>query len=130
MTKIYKTMAKETADHMIWMGDNLYLILNHDLKNKFSIYRRYLGVRKDKGLNAFLSSNIPHYSTWDDHDFGTNNSDGSFKNSTLTTDAFLNFWPNPNPVNDKGIYYSFRKGDAEFFMTDSRTFRIIMAPPY
>ena len=123
MTKIYKTMAKETADHMIWMGDNLYLTLNHDLKNKFSIYRRYLGVRKDKGLNAFLSSNTPHYSTWDDHDFGPNNSDGSFKNSTLTTDAFLNFWPNPNPVNDKGIYYSFRKGDVEFFMTDSRTFR-------
>lgn len=123
MTKIYKTMAMETAGHMIWMGDNIYLTLNHDLKNKFSIYRRYLGVRKDKDLNSFLSANIPHYSTWDDHDFGPNNTDGSFKNSTITTNAFLNFWPNPNPVNDKGIYYSFRKGDAEFFMTDSRTFR-------
>lgn len=123
MTKIYKTMSKETADHMIWMGDNIYLTLDHDLKNNFSIYRRYLGIRKDKDLNVFLSANLPHYTTWDDHDFGPNNCDGSYKNSNLTTNAFINFWPNPDPVHEKGIYYSFTKGDAEFFMTDSRSFR-------
>ncbi len=123
ITKIYKTMSRESSNHMVWMGDNLYLTLDHDLKNKFRIYRRYLGVRKDHDMNLFLSSNIQHYATWDDHDFGPNDCDGSYKNSDLTTSAFLNFWPNPEPANDKGIYYSFKKGEMEFFMTDSRTFR-------
>ncbi len=123
ITKLYKTISFEKAGHMVWMGDNLYLMTNHDLKNYKSIYKRYIYIRKHKDLNQFLSNGIEHYSTWDDHDFGPNNCDGSYKNVHLTTEAFQKFWPNPPPANNKGIFYSFIKGDIEFFMTDSRTFR-------
>ena len=122
MTKIFKTMSKEKTKNMLWMGDNVYLILEHDLKNNKSIYRRYVGVRKQKNMNLLLSSNMQHYSTWDDHDFGPNNTDGSYEKANLTTNAFNSFWVNPKN-NTKGIYYSFCKGKTAFFMTDGRTFK-------
>ena len=124
MTKIFKTMSREKTKNMLWMGDNVYLILNHDLKNTKSIYKRYVGVRKQKNMNKLLSSSKQHYSTWDDHDFGPNNTDGSYEKAGLTTAAFNNFWVNPINESKKGIYYCFRKGDVSFFMTDSRTFKI------
>ena len=122
MTKIFKTMSKEQTKNMLWMGDNVYLILEHDLKNNKSIYRRYVGVRKQKNMNRLLSSKMQHYSTWDDHDFGPNNTDGSYEKASLTTNAFNSFWVNPKN-NSKGIYYSFCKGKTTFFMTDGRTFK-------
>ena len=123
MTKIFKTMSNENTKNMLWMGDNVYLILNHDLKNTKRIYKRYIGVRRQKNMRKLLSASMQHYSTWDDHDFGPNNTDGSFKDANLTTAAFKSFWVNPVTDNKKGIYYSFKKGDASFLMTDSRTFK-------
>ena len=123
MTKIFRTMSTENTKNMIWMGDNVYLIMNHDLKNNRRIYKRYIGVRKQRNMNKLLSSSVQHYSTWDDHDFGPNNTDGTYEKASLTTAAFKNFWPNPETKNEKGIYYSFEKGDASFFMTDGRTFK-------
>lgn len=120
---IYNIMAKEDADYMLWMGDNIYLILNHDMKDAKSIYQRYVGVRENNKLNNFLSNGMEHYSTWDDHDYGPNNSDGSYEGKDLTTQAFQEFWCNPKPAGSEGIYYKMTKGDADIFMTDGRTFR-------
>ena len=107
---MFKTMSKDDrSKYMVWMGDNVYLLLNHDLKNNYRIYKRYIGVRKQKNMNRFLSSNKQHYATWDDHDFGPNNCDGTFKNAHLTTSAFRQFWPNPKSPNKDGIFYSFKK---------------------
>lgn len=123
VNKIYNTMAEEDAGYMLWMGDDIYLVLNHDLKNHSSVYKRYVGVRKSKQLDNFLSNGIEHYSTWDDHDFGPNNSDGTFDGKDMTTKIFNDFWCNPQPEGDDGIYYKITKGDADIFMTDGRTFR-------
>ena len=121
-TKIFESIANDRrSKYMLWLGDNVYLILNHDLKNKYRIYKRYLGVRKQREMNLLLSSEKQHYSIWDDHDFGPNNCDGDYENATLTTSAFNNFWVNPESKN--GVYYSFEKGDVSFIMTDGRTFK-------
>ena len=121
-TKIFESIANDRrSKYMLWLGDNVYLILNHDLKNKYRIYKRYLGVRKQREMNMLLSSEKQHYSIWDDHDFGPNNCDGDYENATLTTSAFNNFWVNPESKN--GVYYSFEKGDVSFIMTDGRTFK-------
>ena len=121
-TKIFESIANDRrSKYMLWLGDNVYLILNHDLKNKYRIYKRYLGIRKQREMNMLLSSEKQHYSIWDDHDFGPNNCDGDYENATLTTSAFNNFWVNPESKN--GVYYSFEKGDVSFIMTDGRTFK-------
>lgn len=123
VNKIYNTMAEEDADYMLWLGDNIYLILNHDLKDSTSIYKRYVGVRETKKLDNFLTCGMEHYTTWDDHDYGPNNSDGSFEGKEMTSKIFQEMWCNPDPEGKEGIYYKITKGDAEIFMTDGRYFR-------
>ncbi|CAG5087599.1 alkaline phosphatase D family protein [Parvicella tangerina] len=121
--KVFNTLAREDADYMLWMGDNIYLILNHDMKDPKSIYKRYVGVRKTKQLDRLLSCGMEHYATWDDHDYGPNNSDGSYDGKAMTTKIFNEFWCNPAPEGKEGIYYKITKGDADIFMTDGRSFR-------
>ena len=129
-TKIYRSMIKEPADKMIWMGDNLYLMPFYDLKNLKRSYNRYIGVRSNKDLASFLSSGIKHYATWDDHDFGPNNCEGDFENAHLTTSAFKNFWVNPNSKESFGVSSVVKNGDVDFFLTDSRTSRSISNGTY
>ena len=129
-TKIYRSMQKEPVDKMIWMGDNLYLMPFYDLKNLKRIYNRYIGIRSNKDLSSFLSSGIKHYATWDDHDFGPNNSEGNYINAPLTTLAFNNFWVNPKGVNNKDISIVVKNKDVDFFLTDSRTNRSILKGDY
>lgn len=121
--KIFNTMAEEDADYMLWLGDNIYLILNHDLKDSASIYKRYVGVRNTKQLDNLLSNGMEHYATWDDHDFGPNNSDGSFEGKGMTKKIFNEMWCNPEAECEDGIYFKVSKGDADIFMTDGRYFR-------
>lgn len=115
---IYKQMQQQNADAMVWTGDNIYYIL-HWKSSKREI-KANVKSRKIKDLANFLAS-IPNYAMWDDHDFGHNNADGTFKGKYYSRENFLNFWPNPIPADtSSGIYYSFSYPEVEFFMTDNR----------
>jgi len=129
-TKIYRTMTKERVDKMIWMGDNLYLMPFYDLKTLKRIYNRYIGIRSNEDLAGFLTSGIKHYSTWDDHDFGPNNCEGSFENANLTTLAFNNFWVNNPKNNHENISSVVNNDDVDFFLTDSRSKRSLSDGSY
>src|SRR5690606_25020428 len=62
---------------------------------------------------------------WDDHDFGPNNSDRTFKWRELGLDLFKKYWPNPSAgtPDTPGVFHSFRIADVEFFMLDGRYHR-------
>lgn len=121
MNRIYRTMAKERAKKMFWLGDNIYLFPDYITSSQKKIYNSYLKVRKDRSLNTFLSCGIEHHAIWDDHDFGPNNSSGLFENASLTTTSFINFWNKFN-VRDSGIYELVHHDKIDFFLTDTRTF--------
>ncbi len=123
-THIYKTMTRENAEHMLWMGDNIYLMFNHDMKNEKNINKRYVGIRKNKKFNRILSSHMLHYAIWDDHDFGPDNTDGTFENAHLTKKAFDHYWCNPTSPDSNAIYFTFTQGDIQYFMIDDRTYQI------
>lgn len=115
---IYRTMAEEHADAMLWMGDNLYFLLeaNSDRKQ----IRKHLQTKKVPDLQHFLAS-MPQYSMWDDHDFGPNNSDGSFPYKHFSFKNFNDFWANPAPVDSsQGIYFKISFPQADVFMIDNR----------
>ena len=113
--KIFDYMQKDTSDFMLWLGDNLYYILQRQ-QYKAQL-KRNIKTRKNKKLSEFLHTK-QHYAIWDDHDYGTNNSDSSFKYKKSSLNIFHQFWPNPE--NDSFNYYSFKKQDAQFFMLDDR----------
>jgi alkaline phosphatase D len=63
------------------------------------------------------------YSTWDDHDFGRNDTDGNLEGKENSRQAFSEHRPNPSVgENGQGIYTSFKLGPAEVFLLDARWF--------
>jgi len=119
--KIFTTILSKKPDFMLWGGDNVYL-READWGSKQSIQKRYTHTRSLPEMQALLAS-VHHYATWDDHDFGNNDSDGSFVGKKWTQEIFRDFWANPNFNVNEGITGSFRWADAEFFLLDNRSFR-------
>ena len=111
-------------DLMLWLGDNIYLRPG-DFQSRGAILHRYSHSRAVPELQPLLRS-AHHYATWDDHDYGPNDSDRAYVYRHLTREAFDLFWANPpsaHPALAPGIGTAFRYGDAEFFVLDDRTFR-------
>ena len=113
--EIFDYMKKDSANFMLWLGDNLYYLLNYrSYKSQLKIN---IKARLKQPLNKFLNA-TQNYAIWDDHDYGSDNSDGSFKKKTTSLNVFQQFWPNPQ--NDTFNYYTFKQQDAQFFMLDDR----------
>jgi alkaline phosphatase D len=120
---IFESMNKVGANAMVWLGDNVYL-REVDWFSRSGILHRYDHARALPQLQPLLSS-MHHYAIWDDHDFGPNDGNRSFRNKHYTTEAFKMFFPNPPAAQSKeeGIYTMFQWGDVEFYLLDNRTFR-------
>ncbi len=116
--KIYTPMQQAKADFMLWLGDTVYYI-NDD--NQGRKVRRNILYRQREKLIRFLES-TPQIAMWDDHDFGPNNADGSYKHKTSTLQVFNQFWPNPNSVEDDGMYFKVSRYDVDFFVLDNRSY--------
>jgi alkaline phosphatase D len=67
----------------------------------------------------------PHYAIWDDHDFGPNDSNGSWIHKDRSQKAFELFWANNSYGfgGDVCTAGAFTFGDVDVFLLDNRTFR-------
>lgn len=117
---IFNSIHSENPDFMVWLGDNIYL-REVDWDSKSGIYYRYTHTRSLPELQPLLG-NVHHYAIWDDHDYGTNDSDESYVLKDITLQAFKDFWFNPNyhAGGTEGITGHFQWADCEFFMLDNR----------
>jgi alkaline phosphatase D len=121
-TKILEPLAKEKADFNIWMGDNLYF-READFSSVSGMRYRYSHDRATPALQAALAVR-PNFATWDDHDYGPNDSDEAFRFQAESRELFMQYWGNPTyGRSNKGIYTSFTWSDCEFFILDDRFFR-------
>ncbi len=121
--EIFTAIFEKHPDFMVWMGDNVYL-REVDWYSRTGILYRYTHTRSLPELQPLWGS-VHHYATWDDHDYGPNNSNRAFRNKHQTLEAFKLFWPNPGFGHDEmpGVMTMFQWGDVDFFLTDNRTFR-------
>jgi alkaline phosphatase D len=118
--EIIQSIQNKKPDFMIWLGDNLYL-REVDWMSYTGFEKRYTHTRSLPELQPLLA-NVHHYATWDDHDFGPNNSDRSFKNKGMAKTFFDRFWANPSFSAEAGggITNQFQWADCDFFMLDDR----------
>jgi alkaline phosphatase D len=117
---IFEAMAKQDKDFMLWMGDNVYYLFG-EWKQKKKMHKKNLTMRFKPKLRTFLES-CPQYATWDDHDFGGNNEDGSYGGKYQSLEIFKDYWVNPYYGTDStlGVFCHFSHADADFFMLDAR----------
>lgn len=119
--EILNAIYEKKPDLMLWLGDNTYL-REPDFFTASGILYRYTHTRSLKALQPLLA-NCAHYAIWDDHDYGPNDSDRSYRLKNYSQKIFECFWGNPEPVYTGSYYTSFVYEDCEFFLLDNRSYR-------
>ncbi|MSU49721.1 MAG: hypothetical protein EXS37_11660 [Opitutus sp.] len=115
---IWTRIAAECPDGMVLLGDTPYIDTTK-LDGMRWAYRRLSS--SPPFVAAFQT--IPFWATWDDHDFGRNDSDGTLPGKENSRRAFLEYRPTPSAgENGLGVYASFRRGPVEVFLLDTRWF--------
>lgn len=121
-SSIFKTMAGEKAAFMLWTGDNWYT-READYNSEWGLWYRPHRDRSMAVLQPFLKA-MPHYASWDDHDYGPDNSDGSYILKDKSRDVFMHYWANPSyGENGEGIYTRISYSDVDIFLCDDRWWR-------
>lgn len=115
---VWDQMATAGADGVVLLGDTPY-IDKTDLETNRKKQREFLSI---PNLAEFVRTR-PLWATWDDHDFGANDSDGTIKNKHLIRQAFCEYRALDSYGDGKhGIYTKFRYGPVEVFLLDPRYF--------
>jgi len=71
-----------------------------------------------------MASSIPLAAIWDDHDYGKDNSDGTYRYKEEAKRVFKENFPDYSFVQkDRGIYYKFSIADVDIFVLDLRWYR-------
>jgi alkaline phosphatase D len=127
--EIFTSIDEKNPDLMIHLGDNMYL-REPDWYTKTGYHHRYTHTRSVPEMQPLLAR-THHYATWDDHDYGPNDSDRTWIRKELAKETFDAFWGNLTsglPANTaesgfSGITSTFRYNDTDFFLLDNRSFR-------
>lgn len=122
---IIKQMMHQKPDFMIWAGDNIYL-REGDYDSRHGIFNRQAHTRSLPELQPYLASQ-PHYATWDDHDYGPNDSDWTYPLKRHSLEAFREFWPSDayGAGSTEGVTSGFVWNDCQFFLLDNRWYRTV-----
>jgi alkaline phosphatase D len=115
---LWTQMADRGAEGLILLGDTPY-IDSTVLQEARKKHREFLSIPE---LSRFMRQR-PVWGTWDDHDFGRNNSDGNLPGKKNTRQAFVEYRANQTyGEKDQGVYTKFRYGPVEVFLLDTRWF--------
>jgi len=117
-SKVWNQMNEQKINALVLLGDTPYIDTT-DLGVQRKRYQEFAAVP----AFANLVAHTPVYSTWDDHDFGRNDTDGNLKGKENSRQAFSEHRPNPTVgENGQGIYTSFKQGPVEVLLLDARWF--------
>lgn len=123
--RVWRALRDAEPEAVVLLGDTPYIDTT-DLDVQRRRYREFAAVEE----LAELLRNTPWYGTWDDHDFGANDSDGRLPERADARQAFVEYHANPSYGDGRhGIYTSFRRGPVEVFLLDTRWFAAMEPSP-
>lgn len=118
--KAWDAILEQDYDFQMFHGDNVYANnTTHDV-----LWGYHMEQRSIPNFAEVLTQ-APTYATWDDHDFGPNDSDGSEPGKEESLRLFKNVWSNPSygEADNPGVYYTYMWGDVQYFVLDNRYHR-------
>lgn len=122
---VLDTALARRPDVFVWLGDNLY----GDTKDMQVLKNKYAQLAAKSEFQR-LKKSTRMLATWDDHDYGWNDSGRHYPFRKESKEIFLNFWEEPSDSprrKHEGIYSSYifegngRK--VQVILLDNRTFR-------
>ena len=122
---IFYNVVQQKPDLFVFLGDNIY----GDTKNMDTLKAKYQRLG-NKASYKHLKNNVAIIATWDDHDYGWNDTGKSYPFKEKSKEIFLDFFEEPNNSKRRaheGIYHSYyyENGDnlLQVILLDGRTFR-------
>ncbi len=126
---IWNAVVEEKPDIFLFIGDNIYAPSGasdypDDKEKVRAIFRKlYAQNRQIPELQPLLRSAYC-FGLWDDHDYGPNNSDSTFKHKDVALEVFREFFPGTYGLpHAPGCFQKITWGDVDIFMLDDRSFR-------
>ena len=118
--RIWNAVQSLDPDVFFWLGDNIYA----DSDSVDALVDLYAQGRAVERLQPLMRS-TPGIATWDDHDFGFNDSDRHNPIRDGALHAFKAFWANPSygEPDNPGVYFRQHYGGVDFFVLDGRYYR-------
>lgn len=122
-------LHRDRPDFMLWLGDNTYY-REMDWLTESAMRYRWRKDRQFPLLQPLLGS-THNYAIWDDHDYGPNDSDRSFRLRDTALKVFEDYFPSVvrGTAETRGCFFRFEWADVEFFMLDDRYHRAPNAMP-
>ncbi|WP_149497463.1 alkaline phosphatase D family protein [Roseiconus lacunae] len=115
---VWTQIAANDIDGLMLLGDTPY-IDNKTLSVNRLRHREFLSIP----TLAMIGASTPIWGTWDDHDFGGNDTDGTIAAKHLIRQAFTEYRAQKQfGDGEHGVYTKFRRGPVEVFMIDPRYF--------
>jgi alkaline phosphatase D len=123
---VWRRIQSVDPEAVVLLGDTPYIDTT-ELAEQRRRYREFNGVTDFQKLFSHRSL----YATWDDHDFGRNDTDGNLPGKENSRRAFIEYHANPSYGNGStGIYSRFRRGPVEVFLLDTRYFAATEPSPF
>ncbi len=121
--EILTTIAAADPDAMIWLGDNTYY-REVDWNTVSGLRHRWSHTRSLPELQPLLAT-AHHYFLWDDHDYGPDNSDRTYRLRTEALENHILFTANQTygTLETPGAFGRFEWADVEFILLDDRFHR-------
>ena len=118
--RIFDAVRAAEPDLFFWLGDHVY----GDTIEPGVLAEEYRRQRNVASLEPLLAT-VPQLATWDDHDFGLNNSDRTNPMREGSLAVFRNYWANPAHGLDgtPGVFFRYAYGGVDFFFLDGRYYR-------
>ena len=115
---VWTQIAATDCDGLLLLGDTPY-IDNKQLAVNRTRHREFLSIP----TLAKLGASTPVWGTWDDHDFGGNDTDGKISNKRVIRQVFTEYRAQTRfGDGEHGVYTRFRRGPVEVFLIDPRYF--------
>lgn len=128
--KIWNVLSLKNPDYLLMIGDNVYADQSSESSysqtNPEIIWERYVDSRLRYPI-FFQEKLIPIHALWDDHDFGLNNGNRTFKYKEESKEIFESFFAqdlsDDEWTKSVGVGGLLSLGDFNLYFLDGRSFR-------
>ncbi len=123
---LFDTINKQNAEAFLFLGDNIY----GDTNDMAVLKAKYARLKENAGFSKLMATCPTVMATWDDHDYGMNDSGADYAMREESQKVFLDFWGDAEDSprrSREGVYESRIFGPAgkrvQIILLDTRYFR-------
>ncbi len=129
--EMWQRLNRLSLDAVIFAGDNIYGDRPNAITKKPAdpkqLWELYVDARKKYDF-FFRSELVPTVATWDDHDFGTDNGDQTYRYASESRQIFQDFYAQSEATRSRleagpGISLRWSAMGSDFILLDNRSFR-------